>query len=139
MNRADRSHRVLIIDDRAGIREVFRDFLDLLGYAADAAVDGTEGLEMLERGDYGLVLTDLKMPGINGIDVATSVRRSRPETAVIVVSGSAVPDEVEFIRRLGFAYLQKPVILRDFTAAVARAFSARALGRPVLMEGLPMA
>jgi DNA-binding NtrC family response regulator len=110
-----RSHRVLIIDDRAGIREVFRDFLDLLGYAADAAGDGTEGLEMLERGDYG------------------------PETEVIIVSGSAVPDEVERIHRLGFAYLQKPVILRDFTATVARAFSARALGQPVLVGGLPMA
>lgn len=139
MDHTWRPRRVLIIDDREAIREVFRDFLDLAGYPADAAGDGEEGLEMLERGDYGLVLTDLKMPGMNGIEVATSVRRSRPETQVIIVTGSAVPDEVERIRCLGFAYLQKPVILRDFTAAVARAFSAPALGRPVLVGALPMA
>lgn len=124
MDHTERTRRVLIIDDRPGIRLVFRDFLDVLGYASDAAVDGQDGMAMLTAAPdvYDLVVTDMKMPGMNGLEVATMVRRLAPAADVLIVSGSAVPEEVERIEALGFTYLQKPVTLRAFTAAVERAF-----------------
>src|SRR6185312_13836916 len=80
MDHTDRARRVLIIDDRPGIRLVFRDFLDVLGYASDAAVDGQDGMAMLAAAPdvYDLVVTDMKMPGMNGLDVATMVRHLAP-------------------------------------------------------------
>jgi DNA-binding NtrC family response regulator len=62
------------------------------------------------------------MPGMNGLEVASMVRRLAPAADVLIVSGSAVPEEVERIEALGFTFLQKPVTLRAFTAAVERAF-----------------
>jgi DNA-binding NtrC family response regulator len=125
MHPTDRARRVLIIDDRPGIRLVFRDFLDVLGYESDAAVDGKDGLAMLAAAPdaYGLVVTDMKMPGMSGLDVAMRVRRLAPAAEVLIVSGSTVAEEVEHIESLGFAYIAKPVTLRAFTAAVERAFS----------------
>ena len=126
MHQTDRTRRVLIIDDRPGIRLVFRDFLEVLGYQSDAAVDGEDGLNMLAAAPdaYGLVVTDMKMPGMTGLDVAMRVRNLAPGTDVLIVSGSTVPEEVERIESLGFSYIPKPVTLRAFTAAVERAFSA---------------
>jgi DNA-binding NtrC family response regulator len=124
MQSTDRARRVLIIDDRPGIRLVFRDFLEVLGYQSDAAVDGEDGLSMLAAAPdaYGLVVTDMKMPGMTGLDVAIRVRDLAPTTDVLIVSGSTVPAEVERIESLGFSYIPKPVTLRAFTAAVERAF-----------------
>jgi CheY-like chemotaxis protein len=110
--------RILIIDDREGIRDVFQRFLGVLGLSADTAADGEEGLRMLGRQKYALVISDLKMPGMSGIDVAEAVRQFSPETGVLIVSGSAVPDDLDRIRRLGVPYLPKPVMLNDFTRAV---------------------
>jgi CheY-like chemotaxis protein len=125
MQSTDRARRVLIIDDRPGIRLVFRDFLEVLGYASDAAVDGEDGLSMLAAAPdaYGLVVTDMKMPGMTGLDVAMRVRDLAPATDVVIVSGSTIPEEAERIESLGFSYIPKPVTLRAFTVAVERAFS----------------
>jgi DNA-binding NtrC family response regulator len=123
MDQTFRTRRVLLIDDRPGIRLVFRDFLDVLGYASDAAVDGEDGLAMLAAAPdvYDLVVTDMKMPGMNGVEVARAVQRLAPGAEVLIVSGSAVPEEVERIESLGFTFLQKPVTLRAFTSAVEHA------------------
>ena len=127
MNSTDGTARVLIIDDRPAIRLVFRDFLDVLGYESDAACDGEDGVAMLAAAPelYRLVVTDMKMPGMSGLDVAAEVRRIAPGTEVLIVSGSAVPAEVEHIESLGYSFIHKPVTLRDFTAAVTRAFAAQ--------------
>ena len=128
MSAPERQPRVLVIDDRPGIREVFREFLDVLGYGADVAPDGDRGLAMVAAGSYGLVITDLRMPGMSGIEVATSVRREHPGLQVIVVTGSAEPEELDQLRGLNVPCLSKPVTLQDFTAAVARAFGPAAPG-----------
>jgi len=130
MHHRERARRVLIIDDRPGIRLVFRDFLEVLGYESDAAVDGKDVLAMLAAAPdaYGLVVTDMKMPGISGLDVAMRVRRLAPAADVLIVSGSTVPEEVERIESLGFSYIAKPVTLRAFAAAVERAFGLEDAG-----------
>ncbi len=60
--------RVLVIDDEAGISSVFRDFLDVLGHTADVAASGEEGVALFDRHRHDLVLTDLFMPGMSGLE-----------------------------------------------------------------------
>lgn len=110
--------RVLLVEDTKEVREIFSDFLDVLGYEFNVALHGAQGIEMLERAPYDLVITDLKMPGVGGLEVAKAARRLRPAAEVIVVSGSAMPDDDEAIEGLGLRFLRKPVLLQDFIAAI---------------------
>jgi len=112
------ARRVLLVEDTKEVREIFSDFLDVLGYAFDVAGNGAQGIEMLEHCRYDLVITDLKMPGVSGLDVASAARRTRPGIEVIVVSGSSMPMEDEQIERLGLRFLRKPVLLQNFMAAI---------------------
>jgi CheY-like chemotaxis protein len=112
------SPKVLLIEDTKEVREVFSDFLDILGCDYSVASDGAQGLAMLERSPYDLVITDLKMPGLGGLEVARAARQRHPGIEVIVLSGSAGPEEREQINRLGLRYLGKPIMLHDFIAAV---------------------
>jgi CheY-like chemotaxis protein len=110
--------KVLLIEDTKEVREVFSDFLDALGYDFSVASDGLQGVAMLERTPYDLVITDFKMPGLSGLEVARAARQKRPGVEVIILSGSALPEDREQIERLGFRYLRKPIMLDDFIAAV---------------------
>lgn len=114
----DAGPRVLLVEDTKEVREIFSDFLDVLGYEFGAACNGTQGIEMLERAHYDLVITDLKMPGVGGLEVAKAARRLRPGADVIVVSGSSMPADDEQIEALGLRFLRKPVMLQEFSAAI---------------------
>ncbi|MBI3826918.1 MAG: response regulator [Candidatus Rokubacteria bacterium] len=110
--------RVLVIDDEEGIRAVFRDFLEALGYEADVAAGGEEGLALFDRHRHGLVLTDLLMPGMSGLEVARAIRARCPETPIVVISGSADALDRERIEASGFTFLAKPVGFPEFMNAV---------------------
>ena len=117
----DRPRRVLVIDDQAGIREVFCDFLGLLGHQGDAAANGEEGLRVLDARAYDLVITDFLMPGMTGLEFAHALRQRNPEIAVIMISGSMNLAESDRIQQVGLHFLQKPVTFESFTAVVDRA------------------
>ena len=123
--------KVLLIEDTRSVREVFCDFLDVLGCEFSVASDGSEGLAMLERTPYDLVITDLRMPGPSGLEVARVARAQRPGLDVIILSGSAGPEEREQMERLGLRYLCKPITLDDFIAAV----TARSSSLPLASHG----
>jgi two-component system capsular synthesis sensor histidine kinase RcsC len=113
--------RVLVIDDDSEIRVVLADLLRLLGYEADVAADGAAGLELFERGEYTVVLTDLIMPGMNGWQVADAVRRRDNQIAVIMVSGSLAAGDQDRGRATNVVLLEKPVTLRTLRAALSDA------------------
>jgi CheY-like chemotaxis protein len=72
--------RVLFIDDEAGVRAIFRDFLDILGHEVDAAASGEERLALFDRDRHDLVLTDRFMSGMSGPEVAHAIRARCPGT-----------------------------------------------------------
>ena len=123
-----RRTRVLVIDDDAGVRGLLREFLESLGWAADEAPSGEEGLARLDRAAYDLVVTDLLMPGLSGWDVSEGVRRHDPTLPVLMVTGSATNLDVDRARELGVTILHKPIGLRDFRAVVQELLRARAGG-----------
>lgn len=122
--------RVVVIDDEWRIRDVFCEFLDLLGYQAEAATNATHGVELLRANRYDVILTDLVMPDLSGWEVARLARELQPGVPIVIATGSLLPDDIARFRQEGITLLPKPVRFDDFRNAVqaARA-SAMAGGR----------
>lgn len=103
--------RLLIIDDEAMVRESMEAYLEDSGYAVVAVDSGQAGLNILETQKIDLVLCDLRMPNLDGLEVLKRVKQSTDNIPVIVVSGAGVMDDVVQALRLGASdYLVKPII-----------------------------
>lgn len=112
---------ILLIDDEKIVRDTLLAFLADEGYAVRSAATGEDGLWQLEERPADLVLTDLKMPGISGLEVLRRVRESWPGTEVVLITGYAsVEDAQEALRRGAYDFLLKPVRLAHLEAVVRR-------------------
>lgn len=120
-----RAPRVLVIDDEVHVRGLLCDLLSFWGYEAHAATSGREGLALFRGGGFDLVLTDLVMPGVTGLEVAETVRESDPSVEVIMLTGSGA-DLQHHGRRLGFTLLRKPLEVQGLETAVKQALLGRA-------------
>ena len=121
----ENAHRILIIDDEAGIRESLEALLGLEGYAVDTAPDGEAGLNTLGQRSYDLVLLDLALPGMNGIEVLGQIRERYPDLPVIMITAyGTVNNVVDAIHAGAQNFVQKPwdneKLLADIRASVAR-------------------
>jgi len=118
--------RILVVDDDPAIREVLVDLLEPEGYLCETAPDAETGRsQFLERG-YELVITDLKMPGHNGVWLIDQILAERPNTAVIAVSGFAETEmAVDCLRRGAYDFVSKPFRAAELFAAVSRALQRR--------------
>ena len=122
--------RILVVDDEDAIRTSLAKFLrDRKGHHVDAAADGTEGWGRLAAAEYDLVLTDLVMPGMNGLELIGRARAERPEVPIVVLSGRAIfRDVVEAMRAGAYDFIAKPVEdLEELAAVVDRALERRRL------------
>ena len=101
---------ILLIDDEISIRESLSSFLRDEGYRVFTAEDGDVGLDIFFREEIDVVLTDLRMPVMDGIDVMTTIRRHDPETPMIVVSGAGKKHDVIKALQMGAKdYITKPI------------------------------
>ncbi len=117
--------RVLVIDDVAGVRRTIAAILRREGYEVLEAKDGREGLEMASRHAPAVVVTDLLMPQVDGIEVMEALARSgagRPKVLAISGGGSLVEAEeaLGMARRFADATLRKPFEAEELTQALAR-------------------
>ncbi|MBI1873414.1 MAG: response regulator [Acidobacteria bacterium] len=114
--------RILVVDDEASIREVLSKTLALAEYDVDVANDGQSALERLRATEYDLLITDLKMPGVDGLTVIREVRRSNPGMPIIIVTGySTEASAIEAINLGVNGYLTKPFRVPRILAAAAKA------------------
>ncbi|MBL0216018.1 MAG: sigma-54-dependent Fis family transcriptional regulator [Myxococcales bacterium] len=121
--------RILVADDEAGLREFITDTLELDEHTVVAAKDGKEAAKILEERGFDLLLTDLKMPGMDGMSLLRKVRAEQPEVEVIVMTAHGTVDNAVEAMKLGaFEYLQKPISGPDeLRLLVARAVERRGL------------
>jgi DNA-binding response OmpR family regulator len=119
-----RPSRILVIDDDRYVRMLLCDLLEAWGYAPDGAADGREGLARFNAGRYDMVMTDLGMPGLSGLDVVTGVRDRDTEVSVIMFTAFTGDLESDG-RRLGFTILRKPLDIEALRRAVRAAIEAR--------------
>jgi excisionase family DNA binding protein len=119
--------RILVVDDEQAVRDLLAKTLTMADYDVDTAPDGPTALDRLRAAEYDLLITDLKMPGMDGLSVIREARRIRQDLAVVIITGySTEASAIEAIN-LGVAgYLTKPFRLPRILAA-----AARALGEPM--------
>ncbi len=118
---------ILVIDDEKGILRVIEEALTKFGHDVEIAADGYEGIQKFDGGSYDVVITDLRMPGIDGKGVVKHIRNSR-KNSVPVIGISGTPWLIE---DLGFdAVLPKPFPLQDLVESVKKLSSIAA--RPAL-------
>jgi DNA-binding response OmpR family regulator len=119
--------RVLAVDDEAPIRLATVRALALNHYAADEAGSGTEALHRLSQAPYHVMLLDMQLPDLDGIEVMQRARAIQPELLIIVFTGHATLESAIAAVKLGAVdYLLKPASLHDIAAAVANALHAYA-------------
>jgi DNA-binding NtrC family response regulator len=122
-------HRILIADDSEPLRESLRQMLQDDGaYQVDTVADGKAALELLTDHNYSLFLTDLRMPGLEGMKLIEELRRRQLPVAVIVMTGFGSIDQAVKAMRLGAVdFLTKPVDIDHLRLVLARALRERAL------------
>ncbi|HSJ14086.1 MAG TPA: sigma-54 dependent transcriptional regulator [Longimicrobiales bacterium] len=114
--------RVLIADDEKHIAEGLQMLLQEEGYDVDTANDGSKAWDKLQGGDFGLVLADLKMPKLDGLQLFAKMRESGMESEVIIITGKGtVASAVEAMRNGAYDYLTKPLELDRLKALIPKA------------------
>lgn len=122
--------KILIVDDEAAIRRVLVKILseENDAYRVDEAEDGLRGLEMIKKEDFDLVLCDIKMPKMDGVEVLMAARKLKPEIAFIMISGHGDLDTAVQTMRLGaFDYISKPPDLNRLLTTVRNALDKKEL------------
>ncbi len=114
--------RILVIEDDEKIRTVFARYLGGQGYMVECAANGKEGLQLLEAEPPDLVVTDILMPEVDGLEVTLSMRKLHPDIPVIAISGGmhASPvDPLSIVKKLGATKVfYKPVVLAELLASI---------------------
>src|SRR5512137_2831574 len=126
--RMNRRPKVLIVDDEEIARKNLAHVLGKEHFDVVASPDAEQGLRELERSDFDVVLTDLRMGKVGGMDLLETVRRKHPETRVIIVTGFAtVPSAIEAMKKGAFHYITKPYKLDEVRDSVRQALEKRSL------------
>jgi two-component system NtrC family response regulator len=114
-------NRILLVDDDDNLRWVLQTQLEQMGYAVATAADGAGALAAIDREPPSLVLTDLKMPGMSGMDLLERIRREYPEIPVLIITAfGTIQSAVQAIRSGAYDYLTKPIDYDELGIAVGR-------------------
>jgi two-component system response regulator (stage 0 sporulation protein F) len=100
---------ILIVDDEEGLREGLSKLLESEGYVALSAESGEQALEILQRSHIDLVLTDMRMPGMDGIELLKKIRERHPNVGVIILTGyGQIESYIEAMNFGAIEYVSKP-------------------------------
>jgi DNA-binding response OmpR family regulator len=122
---------ILIVDDEDTLRYFLRRTLQDEGYRVSEAADGQIALDLLENETFDLALVDLRMAGVDGLEVMRQFRQRSPETQIIIVTAYAsVPSAVEALRHGAHDYLTKPVSTEELLVSVADGLARRGAPAP---------
>ena len=123
-----KQERVLIVDDDKVIREGLLRILKAEGYLVEALSSGRQALDCLEEQDFDLIITDLKMPGMSGLEVLQAIKAEHPDLPVILITGyAAIDNAVEVMKSGASDYLAKPFANEEIVQKVRKALEARAV------------
>ena len=113
---------LLLIDDEKSIRKTLKEILEYEGYTVDEASDGAEGFRMIQEGDYDIVLCDIKMPKMDGMEVLEKAQISNPDVPFIMISGhGTLETAVEAVKKGAFDYVAKPPDLNRLLITIRNA------------------
>ena len=120
------STKVVVVDDQDMIREVLVETLQLGGYETFQADNGLDGLRLVEEHDPDLIITDVRMPGMDGFEFSRRIR-DISEARIMMLSGVDENDHDDSTAGLVDAYMTKPVMLQEFLSKVESVIAGKAM------------
>ncbi|MDX9999970.1 MAG: sigma-54 dependent transcriptional regulator [Polyangia bacterium] len=118
--------KVLVIDDERSVCLTCRRILETEGYLVDTTLSGVEGVHLAQEGDYDVVLLDLKMKDMNGMEALEAIKQDRPDVIVIIITGYAtIQTSIEAIKKGAFHYVPKPFTPQELSMVVHKAIDDR--------------
>jgi DNA-binding response OmpR family regulator len=126
-NEGKRRARLLIVDDEARLRTALRELLKLRGYHVGEAGSGPEALELLRHTSYDLMVLDMNMPKMDGVEAMRRARQVQPDLLIVVLTAHASLDSaIAAVRASAADYLLKPFEIEDLDAVISKALQERA-------------
>ena len=123
---------MLVVDDETHVRSALARSLTLTGYYTDEATSGTHALQMLERAPYDVMLLDILMPEMDGVEVMSCACQLYPDLCIIILTGDATLESaIAAVRSHAADYLLKPASVHDIAAAIDRALQQNVRKEPV--------
>lgn len=117
---------ILIVDDELSMREFLKILLEKDGHEVIAAADGASALEFATRHDFDLAISDIRMPGISGLDLLGELKKAKPDLPVILVTAFASPDDAVIAMKNGaFDYITKPFNVEEIKEVIRSATSRK--------------
>jgi len=120
--------KILIVDDDRGIRSTLRDILEFEKYDVFEAVDGLDAMVKIKQKDYDVVILDIKMPKMDGMDVIEKIQNTKPDLPVVMISGHGnIDTAVEAVKKGAFDFIQKPPDLNRLLITIRNAMDKSSL------------
>ena len=114
--------KILVIDDERSIRNTLKDILGFEGYSVEVAENGLTGLELVKNSEFDIILCDIKMPEMDGIEVLERILELKPETTVVMISGHGnIDTAVEAIKKGAYDFIVKPLDLNRLLITIRNA------------------
>src|SRR4051794_3620554 len=124
----EESPRVLVVDDEKVIREILSDFLTMEGYVVRTVEDGDAALRELERRTYNLVISDLKMPGMGGLELLEKIAELKTNVLTVIMTGfGTVETAIEAMKKGAYDYILKPFKIEEVVHVVERGLDRQRL------------
>ncbi len=113
--------KILVIDDDESMRHLLVEALEIFGYQVSTEADGHQALDILDEAPFDLVICDLMMPHLNGLEFLDKVKEHSPGLPVLIITGYGTAQTEDEMRRLGArGYLSKPFTIEQIKASVAQ-------------------
>jgi two-component system nitrogen regulation response regulator NtrX len=120
--------KILIIDDEKSIRKTLREILEYEKYQVDEATEGAEGIALLQKEKYDVILCDIKMPKMDGIEVLDKITQSHNDIPVVMISGhGTIETAVEAVKKGAFDFIAKPLDLNRLLVTIRNAMDKSTL------------
>ena len=120
--------RVLVVDDEQVIREILADFLAMEGFSVETAANGAKALELLSRSHFDLVLSDLKMPGMGGLELLAAIQEYTPNIVTVIMTGfGTVETAIDAMKQGAYDYILKPFKVDEVVHTIRRGLEKQKL------------
>ncbi len=125
---------ILVVDDELSMREFLKILLEKEGYEVNVAADGTSALDCIAEHQFDLVISDIRMPGMTGLDLLAKVKDSKPDVAFIMITAFASPDDaVTAMKNGAFDYITKPFNVDEIKGIISSVLTRKS-AQPAAQE-----
>jgi DNA-binding NtrC family response regulator len=120
--------QVMVVDDEENIREVLSNYLESMNYSVETAEDGEDALQKFQKGNFDLIISDLLMPNIDGLELLKRIRGIDKDVIFLMITGyPSIETAVDAIKKGAYDYITKPFHMEDVKLRIERAFEKRSL------------